>query len=113
MTISDQSGETVKTLSFKGEPIELCVAACKDDRKGSAGGGSFKREVRTTISPTNMTTLFYPKLISSSNSKPRDRLQASVCMHEIVHVSGRQLPQALPGMLQHTRLSVHSSPLQP
>jgi hypothetical protein len=34
VTISDQAGETLKTINFKGEPLELCVASCKDDAKG-------------------------------------------------------------------------------
>jgi hypothetical protein len=37
VTISDQAGETLKTMNFKGEPLELCVASCKDDGKGPAG----------------------------------------------------------------------------
>jgi hypothetical protein len=37
VTISDQAGETLKTVNFRGEPLELCVASCKDDGKGPAG----------------------------------------------------------------------------
>eukprot|EP00879_Flechtneria_rotunda_P026426 GHRR01028175.1.p1 GENE.GHRR01028175.1~~GHRR01028175.1.p1 ORF type:complete len:731 (+),score=226.61 GHRR01028175.1:88-2280(+) len=41
VTISDQSGDTIKTLNFKGEPLQICVASCKDDRKGGAKDSSF------------------------------------------------------------------------
>jgi hypothetical protein len=37
VTISNQSGETLKTVNFKGEPLELCEASCKDDGRRSAG----------------------------------------------------------------------------
>lgn len=49
VTISDQAGDTLKTIPFKGEPLELSVAALTDDKKGAAGGGSFKREVCTGL----------------------------------------------------------------
>jgi hypothetical protein len=37
VTISDQAGETLKTINFKGEPLELCEASCKDDGRRPAG----------------------------------------------------------------------------
>jgi len=36
LTISNLSGDTLKTLEFKGDPLQLCAAACKDERPGSA-----------------------------------------------------------------------------
>lgn len=36
VTISNLSGDTLKTLEFKGDPVQLCAAARKDERPGSA-----------------------------------------------------------------------------
>lgn len=36
VTISNLSGDTLKTLEFKGDPLQLCAAVCKDERPGSA-----------------------------------------------------------------------------
>lgn len=35
VTISNLSGDTLKALEFKGDPVQLCAAACKDERPGS------------------------------------------------------------------------------
>jgi hypothetical protein len=36
VTISSLSGDTLKTVEFKGDPLQLCSAMCKDERPGSA-----------------------------------------------------------------------------
>jgi hypothetical protein len=36
VTISNLSGDTLKTVEFKGDPLQLCSAVCKDERPGSA-----------------------------------------------------------------------------
>jgi hypothetical protein len=35
VTISNLSGDTLKTLEIKGDPLQLCAADCKNERSGS------------------------------------------------------------------------------
>lgn len=38
VTISNVSGDTLKTVEFKGDPVQLCAATCKNERPSSAKG---------------------------------------------------------------------------
>jgi hypothetical protein len=49
------SGDTLKTVEFKGDPVQLCAAVCKDERPGSAKG-----KVR-----------LYPQVAPLSTKQPR------------------------------------------
>ena len=35
VTISNLSGDTLKSLEFRGDPLQLCSATCKDERPSS------------------------------------------------------------------------------